>query len=161
MRHYYHAPAMGKCFPGYDRVEYMSGAVAGKGGDFALIADTRIKVGEKTSAGYSFRQFLFREDEDRDVVQIKDNYPGFLVDARKVSLRSPSGCRPYGIPGGCRVGKVERYRKTPPWLSDGKPVEITCRIEDRGESCRGGGSVKTAKVGGSCDTQMRPVAGVQ
>ena len=29
LRHYYHAPAMGKCFPNHPRVEYMSGAVAG------------------------------------------------------------------------------------------------------------------------------------
>ncbi len=161
LRHYYHAPAMGKCFPNHNRVEYMSGAVASKGGDFALIADTRIEVGDKTSGGYRFQQFLFREDEDRDVIRIEDNYPGFTVDARKVSLREASGCRPYGIPGGCRLGNVGRYRKTPGWLNAGKPLELTCRIRDRGAQCRGGGSLKTAKVGGACDTQMRPVAGVR
>jgi hypothetical protein len=160
LRHYYHAPAMGKCFPSHDRVEYMSGAVASKGGDFALIADTRIQVGNKTGGGYEFREFTFREDEDRDLVQVRDNYPGFVVDARKVSLRKPSGCRAYGIPAGCRFKDIGRYRKTPPWLSAGKSLELTCRIKDRGEQCRGAGRIKTAKVGGSCDTQMRPVTGV-
>jgi hypothetical protein len=48
IKHYYHAPAMGKCFPDHDRVEYMSGAVAGKGNDFALIANTRIQVDQQT-----------------------------------------------------------------------------------------------------------------
>ena len=161
MRHYYHAPAMGKCFPNHGRVEYMSGAIASKGGDFALIADTRIEVGEKTSGGYRFREFRFRQDEDRDVINVLDNFPGFIVDGRKVSLRKASGCSPYGIPSGCRFGQVGRYRKTPPWLSSGKPLELTCKVQDRGEPCRGGGRAATAKVGGTCDTQMRPVAGVR
>ena len=30
LRHYYHPPAMGKCFPDYPQVEFMAGAVAGK-----------------------------------------------------------------------------------------------------------------------------------
>ena len=47
LRHYYHAPAMGKCFPQHQRIEYMSGAIARRGKDVALIANTRIKVGEK------------------------------------------------------------------------------------------------------------------
>ena len=29
--HYYHAPAMGKCFPQLEGVEYMTGAVASRG----------------------------------------------------------------------------------------------------------------------------------
>ena len=44
LKHYYHAPAMGKCYPNHDRIEYMSGAVARNGNDFALIANARIKV---------------------------------------------------------------------------------------------------------------------
>lgn len=160
MRHYYHAPAMGKCFPNHDRVEYMSGAVANRGGDYALIANTRIQVGGSSGNGYLFREFLFDENDSGDAVRILDNYPGFVVDGRKVSLRKPSSCPAYGIPSGCRFKSVGRYRKTPSWLSAGKPVEISCRIEDRGESCRGGGSLKTAKVGGTCDLEMRPVSGV-
>lgn len=160
LRHYYHAPAMGKCFPNHDRVEYMSGAVAKKGGDFALIADTRIKVGRKTSGGYRFQEFRFRQDEDRDVISILDSFPSFIVDDRKVSLRKAKRCPPYGIPRGCRLNEVGRYRKTPPWLSSGRPLELTCKVQDRGEQCRGGGRSVTAKVGGTCDTQMRPVTGV-
>jgi hypothetical protein len=82
------------------------------------------------------------------------------VDARKVSLREPASCPAYGIPAGCRFSQVGRYRKTPSWLSAGKPVEIACRVKDRGETCRGGGTPTTAKVGGACDVEMRPVAGV-
>jgi hypothetical protein len=160
LRHYYHAPAMGKCFPGYNRVEYMSGAVARKGGDFALIANTRIQVDDKVGDGYRFREFLFTEEADGDRVQIEDSYPGFVVDARKVSLRSPSGCVPWGIPRGCPSRDVGRYRKVPPWLKAGKPLELTCRIQDRGAACDSRPSTRTASVGGRCDKEMRPVTGV-
>lgn len=160
MRHYYHAPAMGKCFPNHDRVEYMTGAVARKGEDFALIANTRIRVGAASGDGYRFEEFRFEETPDRDLVRTENSYPGFLVDGRKVSLRKPGACPPYGIPGGCRLSEVGRYRKTPSWLSSGRPLEIACRVQDRGESCRGGGAIRTARVGGVCDKEMRPVAGV-
>jgi hypothetical protein len=160
MRHYYHAPAMGKCFPRHDRVEYMSGAVANSGGDFALIADTRIQVGARSGDGYSFKEFQLEEAPEGDRISIVDRFPGFRVDARKVSLREPASCPAYGIPAGCRFSQVGRYRKTPSWLSAGKPVEIACRVKDRGETCRGGGTPNTAKVGGACDVEMRPVAGV-
>ncbi len=161
LRHYYHAPAMGKCFPNHPRVEYMSGAVAGRGGDYALIANTRIQVGGSSGSGYTFKEFRFDETDKGDQIRIEDNYPGFVVDGRKVSLRSPGSCPAYGVPAGCRFGSVGRYRKVPSWLKAGKPVEITCRLEDRGESCRGGGTMKTAEVGGRCDVEMRPVAGVR
>ena len=160
MRHYYHAPAMGKCFPSHDRVEYMTGAVARNGRDFALIANTRVQVGSKVGDGYAFKEFLFEETEDRDIVSIEDHYPGFLVDARKVSLRDPGHCPAYGIPGNCGSGGAGRYRKTPNWLSSGRPVGIRCRLADRGESCGGGGSERSVEVGGRCDREMRPVAGV-
>jgi len=160
MRHYYHAPAMGKCFPQYKRVEYMSGAVARKGGDFALIANTRIQVGNKGSGGYRFKEFRFEEAADKDIIDIVDNYPGFEVDARKVSLKGTSGCPPYGIPRGCNHGSVGRYRRTPPWLKAGKALGLQCQIRDRGASCRGGNKLKKVTVGGSCDTQMRPVTRV-
>jgi len=161
LRHYYHAPAMGKCFPGHDRVEYISGAVARKGGDFALVANTRIKVDGKSDGGYFFREFLFDEEIDRDVVNIVDNYQGFVVDGRKVDLRPSSGCPPYGIPSGCRFDEIGRYRRTPSWLKAGKPLELTCHIKDRGAQCRDEVTDKIAKVGGTCDKEMRPVAGVK
>lgn len=161
LRHYYHAPAMGKCFPNHDRVEYISGAVARRGSDFALLANTRIRVDQKTDGGYRFRSFLVEAAEDRDEVDIVDRYPGFVVDGRKVSLKGPASCPPYGIPRGCPFERVGRYRTTPSWLNSGKPLELTCRIKDRGATCQGPGSVVTARVGGVCDTQMRPVAGIR
>jgi hypothetical protein len=151
---------MGKCFPNHDRVEFISGAVARKGGDFALLANTRIQVGAKGEGGYSFKEFRFDQEEERDRIRIEDNYPGFLVDARKVDLKPAKGCPPYGIPAGCGFKSVGRYRTVPPWLKDGKPLALTCRIQDRGESCGASPSAKSATVGGACDTQMRPVAGV-
>jgi hypothetical protein len=160
LRHYYHAPAMGKCFPRHQRVEYMSGAVARNGDDFALIADTRIQVGKKGADGYGFKEFLFEQALDEDLVEILDNYPGFEVDARKVSLKGSSGCPAYGIPPGCNHGSVVRYRRTPPWLASGKPLGLQCRIRDRGADCRGAGNLKSVTVGGTCDTQMRPVTRV-
>ncbi len=160
LRHYYHAPAMGKCFPDYPRVEYLSGAVARNGSDFALLANTRIQVDDKVGGDYRFRDFRFTEDADRDRVVIRDSYPGFLVDGRKVDLRPAAGCVPYGIPSGCDTGKVGRYRKTPPWLSTGKPLELKCHLEDRGASCGGPATSKTVSVGGRCDKEMRPVARV-
>jgi len=160
LRHYYHAPAMGKCFPGHPRVEYMSGAVARKGGDFVLIANTRIEVADKVGGDYRFREFRFDEEADGDRVEIRDSYPGFLVDGRRVDLRPASGCVPYGIPSGCNTATVGRYRKTPSWLSAGKPLELKCHLQDQGASCDGGVSSKTVSVGGRCDKEMRPVARV-
>ncbi|WP_243725212.1 hypothetical protein [Candidatus Thiosymbion oneisti] len=160
LRHYYHAPAMGKCFPNYQRVEYMSGAVARKGTDFALIANTRIQVGNQGKNGYRFREFLFEEASEKDLIRILDNYPGFEVDARKVSLKSPSACPPYGIPRGCNHRSVGRYRRTPPWLESGKALGLQCKIRDRGTNCRGRENLKAVTVGGTCDTQMRPVTRV-
>lgn len=161
LAHYYHAPAMGKCFPDHGPVEYMSGAVARKGSDFALIANTRIRVDGKSGDGYRFRSFRFEETPERDLVTVRDDYPGFVVDGRKVSLRSPSGCRPYGIPAGCRLKEIGRHRKVPSWLDAGKPLEIACRIQDRGEVCDRSPRAVTTSVGGACDKEMRPVAGVK
>jgi hypothetical protein len=158
--HYYHAPAMGKCFPQVDRVEYMSGAVAHKGGDYALIANTRIQVGDKSGDDYRFRAFRFQDTEERDIVGTRDDFPGFVIDGRKVSLMPANGCRPYGIPAGCPTDDVGRYRKTPSWLAAGKPLGLSCRIADRAESCAAPARFTTVQVGGMCDTQMRPVAGV-
>ncbi|MCB1777042.1 MAG: hypothetical protein KDI50_06375 [Candidatus Competibacteraceae bacterium] len=160
LRHYYHAPAMGQCFPQHDRVEYMSGAVARKGQDFALIANTRIRVDQRTQNGYFFRDFVVQTQPERDVVRLVDRYPGFVVDGRKVSLGRASSCPPYGIPRGCRFKSIGRYRKTPSWLNTGTPLALTCRIRDRGEQCQAQGSLQKVTVGGVCDTQMRPVTGV-
>jgi len=160
LRHYYHAPAMGKCFPRHERVEYMSGAVARRGARFALIADIRIQVGDLGEHGYRFREFRFQETPDKDRVRILNNFPGFKVDARKVSLKGPSACLPYGIPRGCNHSRIGRYRRVPPWIEAGKPLGLQCRIRDRGENCRGRGKLKTVTVGGACDTQMRPITRV-
>ncbi|WP_448875320.1 hypothetical protein [Desulfobulbus propionicus] len=162
LRHYYHAPAMGKCFPHHDRIEYMSGAVARRDNDFALIANTRIQVGEKRGDGYLFRSFVVHEEEQGDRIRVVDDYPGFVVDARRVSLGGESArCRPYGIPGGCRFDEIGRYRKTPSWVNAGKPVEIKCRIADQGEQCQGPPKMRQVRVGGTCDTQMRPFSGIE
>ncbi len=158
--HYYHAPAMGKCFPQHERVEYMSGVVASKGRDFALIANTRILVGDKVGDDYRFSMFVFEETAERDVVETRDDFPGFLVDGRKVTLQAASGCRPYGTPTSCQQGEVGRYRKVPSWLDAGKPMGLTCNIIDRAESCDAPATLLTVEVGGTCDTQMRPVQGV-
>jgi hypothetical protein len=161
VRHYYHAPAMGKCFPNHDRTEYIAGAVARRGNDFALLANTRIDVGERAEGGYRFRSFVVEAKDDRDEVRIVDRYPGFVVDERKVDLKRASSCPPYGVPRGCSFTEVGRYRTTPPWLRAGQPIELTCRIKDRGASCQEPGTLVTVRVGGVCDTQMRPVAGVK
>ncbi len=162
LRHYYHAPAMGKCFPRHERVEYLSGAVADRDGNYALLADTRIQVGSPVAGGgYSFKAFQFEDSPQGDQIRILDLYPGFTVDGRKVALKGPTNCPPYGVPAGCRFKEVGRYRKTPSWLSAGRPLEISCRVKDQGESCRGGGTPTTARVGGTCDVEMRPVAGVR
>ncbi len=161
LKHYYHAPAMGKCFPNHKRVEYMSGAVARRGNNFALIADSRIQVDQKTEGGFFFRSFLVREEPDRDIVTVVDNYPGFVVDGRRVTLKAPSRFAPYGIPGGCKFNEIGRYRKTPSWINAGKPLELKCRVADQGETCQGEKVSKTVKIGGVCDTQMRPIKGVK
>jgi hypothetical protein len=160
LRHYYHAPAMGKCFPEHERVEYISGAVAARGADFALIANRRVEVGDRAGGGYPFREFNVREEGDRDVTEVVDSYPGFLLDASKVTLKRPSGCAGYGIPPGCPLEQVGRYRKTPSWLGSGRPLAVACRVKDRGERCETGGTPRVATVGGACDKEMRPVAGV-
>lgn len=161
LRHYYHAPAMGKCFPGHDRMEYMSGAVAERDGDFALLANTRIEVGDKAGGGYAFREFRFTEAPEGDQIRVLDSYPGFVVDGRKVDLKRPAPCPAWGIPAGCRTDTVGRYRRTPSWLASGRPVAIGCRVADRGESCRAEPKARRAEVGGVCDKEMRPVAGVE
>ncbi|WP_462328935.1 hypothetical protein [Thiohalocapsa halophila] len=160
MRHYYHPPAMGKCFPQHNRIEYMSGAVAENGPDHALIANTRIQVGERVGSGYRFKEFRFEMEDRVDDIRIEDNYPGFIVDARKVRLGGGGGCTAYGVSPGCSFRKVGRYRRTPGWLSAGRPVALNCRIEDQGESCRGGGRTRSVSVGGACDVDMMPVTGV-
>jgi hypothetical protein len=161
LKHYYHAPAMGKCFPNHQRLEYISGAVARKGNDFALIADTRIHADKTASGGYYFRDADIEMLEDRDVVKLNDDYKGFIIDGRKVSLGA-SSCPAYGIPRGCnKIKRVGRYRRTPSWLSSGKPLELQCNIRESGNSCGGSAKTTSVKVGGVCDTQMRPVAWVK
>ncbi len=160
LRHYYHPPAMGKCFPDHPRLEYMSGAVARKGDRFALIADTRIHVGERRDSGYVFQVAEVVAENERDIVGTSDRYPGFTVDARKVALATPKGCTPYGTSRACRFDSVGRHRKTPSWLTSGQPLQLTCRVRAMGEDCRAEPALQTATVGGTCDTWMQPVAGV-
>lgn len=160
LRHYYHAPAMGKCFPGHPRIEYMSGAVARKGKDFALIANTRIRVDQPTEGGYFFRLFDVTLNGDRDDIDIINAYPGWVVDGRKVELRRTSRCSAYGIPKGCQFKDVARYRRTPPWLKAGKPLTLNCNIQDRGEQCLSAPKPRSVALGGQCDREMRPVSGV-
>ena len=160
LRHYYHPPAMGKCFPQESRIEYMSGAVAENGPDHALIANTRIKVGDKVGSGYRFREMRFDMEDWGDAIRIEDNYPGFVVDGRKVRLGGGGGCTAYGVSSGCRFSKVGRWRRTPSWLSAGRPLGLTCTVESRGESCRGGGRPERVTVGGACVVDMMPVSGV-
>jgi hypothetical protein len=160
LRHYYHPPAMGKCFAERERLEYISGAVARRGDDLALIANTRVRVGERIGDGYLFQQAVIEDQAERDVVTAFDRYPGFVIDGRKVELRTASGCTPYGTPRGCRFDQIGRLRKVPSWLASGDPLQITCRVRARGEDCRAESVLETPKVGGACDTWMQPVAGV-
>lgn len=160
LRHYFHPPAMGKCFPDHPRLEYMSGAVARRGDRFALIAHTRIEVGERHGDGYHFRSADIETEEDRDVVVTSDRFPGFTVDARKVSLAAASSCTPYGTSRACRFESVGRYRKIPSWLAAGQPLQLTCSVRDAGEDCKSEPKPTAAAVGGTCDKRMQPVAGV-
>ena len=125
------------------------------------LAKYMIQAGDKVGSDYSFRTFVLHEEDERDTVEFHNDYPGFLVDGRKVSLSTATGCTPYGVPAGCRVEEVGRYRKTPFWLDGGKPLGLTCTIAQRGESCVGPAQSVTVQVGGTCDTQMRPVSGVR
>ncbi|MGA1370909.1 MAG: hypothetical protein ACO3Z6_04860 [Pseudomonadales bacterium] len=158
--HYYHAPAMGKCFPDHPRVEFISGAVATRGSDHALIANTRVEVADPVASGYRFRAVRLVEHEARDELVITDDYPGFVIDGRKIALRGGGGCRPYGIPAGCSVPEIGRHRRVPHWLDAGVPIGLTCRIAARGDSCAEPLRIEQIEVGGRCDTQMRPVSGV-
>lgn len=162
VKHYYHAPAMGKCFPQNQRIEFISGAIARKGSDFALIANSRILVGQPASGGYLFQSVTIDEQPDRDLVIAEPFYPGFVIDGRKIQLSGPpSRCVPYGIPEGCQFSSIGRYRRLPTWGNSGKPLELTCRVEDRHSDCQGKGTSQSVKVGGTCDTQMRPFGGIQ
>ncbi|MBK1647948.1 hypothetical protein CKO36_04870 [Rhabdochromatium marinum] len=160
LRHYYHPPAMRKCFPQQERIEYMSGAVAEKDGQFALIANTRIKVGQRVGKGYRFKEFRFEHTDAGDQLQVLDNYPGFIVDGRKVSLKSGHSCTPYGVSRSCKFNRVNRYRTVPSWLSAGKPLTINCRVQSRGANCSAAPSEERVSVGGDCDTEMMPVTRV-
>ncbi len=128
-------------------VEYMSGAVARRGNNFALRADIRIRVDQKKEGGYYFRSFRVREDPAKDVVTVVDNYPGFVVDGRRVPLKAPSRCAPYGIPSGCMFNEIGRYRKTPSSINVGKPLELRCRIADQGGNLPGRKSVENSQSG--------------
>lgn len=160
LRHYYHPPAMGKCFPRHERLEYISAAVAERDGRMALIADTRIQVDAAAGRGYRFRLARIDAAPDGDRVTLEDAYPGFVIDGRKVALARSASCAPYGTPRGCRFERVGRHRRTPGWLASGDPLTLTCRLESRGADCRAAPQRETVRVGGVCDVEMQPIAGV-
>lgn len=159
--HYYHPPAMGKCFPQYDGVKYVAGAIARKKDEYILIANRRIHIDGRADNGYFFRDFVVRFTDAKDEVQIVDNYPGFVVDGRRLNAQRMSRCVPYGIPEACSGGEVGRYRRLPPWHRSGKSIGLTCGINDRGESCRNGAGWKSVTVGGPGDTKMQLITGVK
>ena len=161
LRHYYHPPAMGKCFPNYDGVEYITGAIARKGSEYILFANHWIQIDQKVDNGYFFRDFILELTDERDNVQLLNQYNGFVIDGRKVSSKTPSRCVPYGIPSGCVFTEVGRYRRLPPWHSSGKYLEIMCQIRDKAENCQSSVNLKSVKVGSTCDTQMRLMTGVK
>lgn len=160
LRHYYHPQAMGKCFPDHPRLEYISGAVAQRGETYALIANTRVEVGERRGSGYRFRLAEIGSDDERDVVRSIDRYPGFTIDKRKITLRGSSNCTPHGTSARCRHADASRHRRIPAWLATGKPLALECRVRDRGATCTEEATMRTARVGGLCDKEMQPVAGV-
>ena len=75
---------------------------AQRGGDFALIADTRIQVGAKAGERLQLQGVPVRRGAQGRRHPHPGQLSGLLVDARKVSLRPPGSCPPYGIPSGCR-----------------------------------------------------------
>ena len=161
LRHYYHPPAMGACYPKHDRVEYISAAVASKGNDHVLVANKRIRVDGKSNGGYRFRDFIVSLGEGVDNVSIRDTYDGYVIDGRKVALKKPSRCTPYGVSRGCSFNSIGRYRKTPFWLNSGKPLALTCSIKATGNDCKAGERQESVTVGGRCDIEMMPVSRVK
>lgn len=160
LRHYYHPPAMGACFPDQPAIEFISGAVARRGQDFVLVANERVYLDAAVAGGYRFRTVRVRAEPERDVLALEDRYPGFLLDARKVTGARPAGCRPYGLPPACSSSPAGRYRRVPAWLSAGTPLALSCQIADRGPACTAEPVRRSVAVGGACDREMQPVAGV-
>lgn len=161
LRHYYHAPAMSKCFSNEYAVDYISAAIAKKGDDFALIANTLIHVDKKVTGGYRFRKFIVEALPERDKIEMLDSYPDFVIDHRKIDLNSSTRCAPYGIPTGCGFDKIGRYRKTPSWILEGKPLELRCKLKERSANCQSNPKMVSVSVGGQCDKEMRPFSGVR
>ena len=160
LRHYYHPPAMGSCFPTHDRVEFITAAAANKDGNHILLVNKRVRVDDQQPGGYLFRDFVVTPSKDGDQISIQDNFPGFVIDARKISLRKSTACTPYGVVESCNFTNVGRYRRTPPWLNAGRTVAFTCQIQDRGEQCTGAPRLQEVVVGGQCDPEMMPVSAV-
>ncbi|MDX2165912.1 MAG: hypothetical protein SF182_02570 [Deltaproteobacteria bacterium] len=160
LRHYYHPPAMGKCFAPAERVEYITAAVARRGEQVALLVNTRIRVDDRDGDGFRFRLARVSDDAGRDAISYDDAFPGFVVDGRKVSLEAPKRCTPHGVSRRCQFAADARLRRTPPWIEDGVPVTLTCRVPARGADCRAAPEPQTVRVGGRCDVEMQPVAGV-
>jgi hypothetical protein len=160
VRHYYHPPAMGKCFAPSQRLEYITAAVAQRGNQFALLVNTRIRVDAREGDGYRFRLARVSDDAGRDVIAFDDAFPGFVIDGRKVSLDAPKRCTPHGVSRRCEFAADARRRRTPPWLDDGVPVTLTCRVAARGADCRAAPQLETVRLGGRCDVEMQTIGGV-
>ena len=54
-----------------------------------------------------------------------------------------------------------RYRKVPSWLDAGVPMTLTCRVRASSAMCNGAMTEQTVRLGGACDVEMQPVAGVR
>ncbi len=160
LRHYYHPPAMGKCFPNQERIEYISGAVAKSGKNHILLINQRIRVDAEKKSGYLFRDFELDAAEKADNITLPKNYPGFLMDKRKIALGKSSGCAPYGVSSGCDFKVNGRFRKPAFWLKDGEALKLKCSIKAAGKSCEEPIKVTQVAVGGKCDVDMQPVSGV-
>ncbi len=168
LRHYYHPPAMGPCFPDHPRVGKVAAALARRGGDHVLIANAWVELGEREAGGDRFRLFRVRTDPDRDRVQSLDLYPGFLLDPGALQPGLPPRCTAYGLPSGCHFERIGRHRQTPPWQAAGRPLALPCRVPSLGTSCdfppppapEEGKAPVAATVGGACDRELQPITGV-
>jgi hypothetical protein len=160
LRHYYHPPAMGKCFPQHPRVEYISGAVARSGSNYVLIGNSRVSIGLKKTQGYLFKSFKWKSQARDDKIEIVDDFPTFYLDPSDVSLRQSRACTPYGVLPGCKFESIGRYRKPPYWAKSGKTLRLKCRVNSADASCAAPMTLSEVEVGGVCDVDMQPISGV-
>ncbi len=166
--HYYHPPAMGKCFPQEPRQEYMSGAYIKRGDAFFLLLGERSLIGRSRRdpvLGAAYELSLARLGADAsglERVLLTTPMPGVLVASSRVAFGTPKRCTAYGVEPNCSFDKVRRYRRTPPWLSSGRAARVTCKSVPNGpKTCAtpatGGHSVT---LGGRCSIDFMPMSRV-